>query len=95
MAETRTLLIPLKKAIWSGLEEILELRDPLILKKKFKWKGYNAAGILHIAAHFNQPDLIEFLVTEKGMDIDKAYYTCTPLSYVQQRPVHPGRLIFF
>lgn len=73
----------IKRGDLDRLKKMLE-EDQDLLEKTFKWKSYLAAGILHIAASNNQPEIVKFLITEKGMDIDKTYYNSTPLYYAAQ-----------
>ncbi len=73
----------IKKGDLEKLKEILE-KKPGALNDKFGWRDYLSAGILHIAAFYNQPAIMEFLVSEKGMSTSKTYHTFTPLHYAAQ-----------
>lgn len=69
----------IKKGDLDRLKKILE-KKPDIIEKTFHWDIYHHGGfygyegnILHMAAFYNQSALVEFLVTEKRMDIAKTY----------------------
>lgn len=74
------------------LEKKPELLDMGHSEAWFKWpdgrgKGYSSSGnILHMAAFFNQPEIIKFLVNEKSMNINQPnrFSRRTPLHYACQ-----------
>ena len=79
---------PAVKAIGAGdlegLRKILEHEPDLVDKDKnklLKSSGLKKTSILHIAARSNQPDIVRFLLTEKNMDVNKAYYSWSVLHY--------------
>ncbi len=48
-------------------------KSPALLNQEMSWssKTHNFGGtLLHMAAFYNHPHLVEYLVTEKGMDLD-------------------------
>jgi hypothetical protein len=72
----------IKKGDLDSLKEILE-QHPDLIEKTFKFTNEMdfCGSILHMAASYNQPELVKFLVTEKGMKVDK-------LSNSEWTPLH-------
>ena len=61
----------IKKGDLDGLKKILE-KDPDAVKETFRWKVKTWHGsILDVAAYYNQAALLEFLVADKGVDVNK------------------------
>ena len=75
---------PAVKAILAGdLEELKRILEgePGLVDKILKSPTLKKAGLLHIAARFNQPAIVRFLVSEENMDVNKAYYSWSVLHY--------------
>lgn len=59
-------------------------KDPDTIYKPLKWDGDEYSGnVLHLAAFYDQPEVIEYLVKEKGMDVNNqnSRQRNTPLHY--------------
>ncbi len=59
-------------------------KNPSRLYEDFRWQNNSFAGtLLHMAAFYNQPVLIDYLVTEKGMNVNnqKTAFNWTPLHH--------------
>ena len=54
----------------NSLKQVIS-EKPDVLKMFFTEKNYTEASMLHQAAIYDRPSIIEFLVNEKGMKVDK------------------------
>ncbi len=62
-------------------------KNPDVLQQNFEWQNGGYGGsLLHMAAYYNHPDIIAYLVKEKGMDVNGADKSgWTPLHHAAER----------
>ncbi len=74
----------IRKGDLDTLKRIVE-EKPDVLKSYFTQYGYTLASPLHIAAKYDQPAMIGFLVSEKGMNVNKLQSNgWTPLHFAAE-----------
>jgi hypothetical protein len=83
-----------KKAIISGdlamLKRILE-ENPKVLDAQMNFDSSNAGRLLNMAAYFDQPEIVEYLVKEKNADINRengAPSRSTPLHHARMKKAY-------
>ncbi len=70
-------------------------KSPGLLRQEMSWsnKGKNYGGtLLHMAGFYNHPDMVEYLVTEKGMDPDGLRQQLDPAAPRRQKQRQGRRL---
>ncbi|MBU6475267.1 MAG: ankyrin repeat domain-containing protein [Alphaproteobacteria bacterium] len=66
----REIIAVIRNGDLDGLKAGLE-KNPSVLRQNIVWQyGRYSGGLLHAAAFYNQPELIDYLVRERGMNVN-------------------------